>query len=187
MSNYFNSLQSPSVGYSGTLNNPWIAVNNARQNQFEISIGRGEKISKFDYLELNGYNPDNVLDIYANAAGYQNGSISWSKSVSSNENDHDVLFQDKNGNYLEMNMDKGTYVVKSEKNIVEEAGLKMSQYDKLTLDQGGFTFLKFFKSGLGDGVKDYVGFFRQKMDNLKWGLTSVIYTEVSENDDTSKL
>ncbi|MBQ7450329.1 hypothetical protein IJS77_02835 [bacterium] len=187
MSLYFNSLNGGIVGQTGTLNSGWLANLQARQSRDEDNIYGGETASLYDYSVMNGYRTDTLADAIANSAGYQNGSIDFSRSVTNNNNDHNVLFQDKNGNFLDIDFDKGTFAVKSEKNIVEEAGLKMNQYDKLTLDQGGFTFIKFIKSGLGDGIRDYIGFFRQKMDNLVWGATSVIYSEVSDTDDTSQL
>ena len=185
MSINFNSRTGGVVGTTGKVENGYIQNLQARHTKDELTLFHASS-SLPDYCLLNGYNTNTVMNYIENDMGYQNGSLSFNKSIVSNDNDHDLLMLDPNGNFVEFNMDSLSYSIKSEKNIVEEAGLKMTQYDKLSIDQGGFTFYKFVTSGLGDGQKDYVGFFRQRMDNLKWGATSVIYTEVSPYDNLSQ-
>lgn len=178
MSIYFNSRTGGIVGQTGQFG---AVVQNlqARHQKDELWLGSGSSL--FGYCLTQGYNTDKVLNALETDMGYQNNSLSWSRSIVANDDDNAVLFQDANGNFVEMDLSKNSFAVKSEKNIVEEAGLKTSDYDSLSVDQFGFTFYKFFSTGLGDGQNDYTGFFRQRMDNLRWGLTSVLFTEGDSN------
>ena len=174
MSIYFNSKSGGIVGQTGQMG---AVVQNLQARQQRDELWLGGSSSMFGYCETQGYNTDKVLNYIENDIGYQKGSLSWSRSIVANDNDNAVLFQDNNGAFAEIDFGKNNFAIKSEKNIVEEAGLKTSQYDKLDIDQFGFTFYKFLNTGYGDGQVDYTGFFRQKMDNLRWGLTSVLFTE----------
>ena len=174
MSIYFNSRNGGVVGQSGKFS---AVIQNLQARQTRDEVWLGGSSSMFGYCETNGYDTSKVLNIMENDMGYQKGSLSWGRGIVANDNDDAVLFADANGAFAEIDLKNNTFKIKSEKDIVEEAGIKTSQYDKLGIDQFGFTFYKYLDTGYGDGKADYTGFFREKMDNMRWGLTSVIYTE----------
>ena len=180
MSINFNSSTGGVVGQTGQFSTQLQVLQN-RHAKDELWLGAPSTL--YGYCVTQGLNTDKVLSGLEQDMGYKSNSLSWGKSVASNYDTNDILFQDANGNFVEMNLSKNTYQIKSEKNIVEEAGLKTSDYDKLVFDQGGFSFFKFVRTGRGDGVRDFTGFFRQQMENLRWGLTSVILSEYDSAED----
>ncbi len=178
MSIYFNSKSGGIVGQTGQFGE---VIQNLQKRQAKDELWLGGPSSMFGYCETQGYNTDKVMNYIENDMGYQVGSLTWGRSLVANDNENAVLFKDPNGSYAEIDFAKNTFQIKSEKTIMQEAGIKTSQYDKLDMDQVGFTFYKFLDNGTGDGQADYTGFFRQKMDNLRWGLTSVLFTEGKQN------
>ena len=180
MSINFNSNTGGVVGQSGQFGAQMQVLQN-RHAKDELWLGGSSSL--FGYCVTQGLNTDGIMRTLEQDMGYNTGALTWGKSVSNNYDSNNILLQDANGNFVDMDLSKNTYQIKSEKNIVEEAGLKTSDYDKLKLDQGGFSFYKFVNTGLGDGKVDYTGFFRVQMDNLKWGLTSVILSEIGSTED----
>ena len=177
MSIYFNSKSGATVGQTGQFGE---VIQNLQKRQEKDELWLGASSSLFGYAVTQGYNTDKVMNYIENDMGFQRGSLSWSQSLVANDNEDAVLFKDPNGTYAEIDFKKNTFEIKTEKTIMAEAGLRTSDYDKLDMDQVGFTFYKYINSGYGDGQADYTGFFRQRMDNLRWGLTSVLFTESNQ-------
>ena len=176
MSVNFNS--NVSVGQTGSLDTR-MQLLEQRHKKDELWLGGSSSL--FGYCETQGIRTDRVLNRIENNMGYENGSLSWGRSVTDYDNPNAVLFQDAFGSFAELNTNKGTFEIKSEKQVTS-AFCDWSQgrpYDAYTLDQGGFSFYQFFASGLGDGQLDSIYLDRFKNPLFKWGLTRIIQQEIN--------
>ena len=129
-----------------------------------------------------GINEEKVLCKFEDDMGYDKGSLSWGRSVSSNDNKNEMLLKDTNGNFADINFDKNFYTIKNERTLTEEMGFDWSNgkpYDVMSLDQGGINFYEFTATGLKDGVQDGYSIQREKIGNIKWGLTSFYHQELN--------
>ena len=165
------------VGQTGNLGREYdIQYRRYQKNQSVFG-----EASFYGNLVTMGLNEEKVLNKFENDMGYSNGSLSWGRSVASNEDKNNILFKDNTGNFVDVNFDNNCYRVQSERNVAESFGLDWSNgkpYDIMTVDQGGISFYEFTSTGLGDGVQNGYGFQRQNINNIKWGLTSFYHQEV---------
>ena len=147
--------------------------------QKQDSYVLGGKVSFNDYLITQGFNTKKVYGTLEKDLGYSSGSLSMARSVCSNDDSNEILFQDANGSFAQINFDDFKYEIKSERQVTSAFTdwTNGRPYDAYKVDQGGFTFYQLFNTGSGDGSRDSIYIDRIKNDLFKWGLTTVVQTE----------
>ena len=173
-----NFYSSSNLGQTGSLGREYdVQYRRYQQNQYVF----GES-SFYGNMVCMGINEDKVLNRFEHDMDYETGSLSWGRSVASNDNYNEVLFRDTDGNFAEVNFDKNQYTIKDERTLTEEMGFDWTNgkpYTVMTMDQGGMNFYELTTTGLQDGVQDGYAIERQRAGNIKWGLTSYYQQEVN--------
>lgn len=184
----FGFSTSPVVGQTGQLGTEY-DVQYRRYQKTQQVFGEA---SLYGNLICTGVDENKVLDEFERDMGYDLDSLSWSSSISNNDNPNNILFKDDAGNFAEIDFDKNFYEIKNERKITEDMGFDWSNgkpYSVMTLDQGGISFYCFTPDG-NDGKQDGYSIYREKVGNIKWGLTSLYHQEINPyylyaNDDYS--
>ena len=177
-----NFSSNPPVGQTGKLGTEYEVQYRRYQKNQEV-FGEADF---YGNMVCMGINEDKVLCRFEDDMGYTPGSLSWGRSVESNDNKNEMLFKDAYGNYAQVNFDKNFYEIKNEKTLVTEMGIWDPQsngkpYDIMTLDQGGVKFYEFKSTGTQtDGQQGY-DFRNELYLGNKWGLTSFYNYEVDPN------
>ena len=171
--------KNPSVGQTGKLGMEYEVQYRRYQKNQEV-FGESDF---YGNMVCMGINQDKVLCRFENDMGYDPGSLSWGRSVASNDNKNEMLFKDTSGNFAQVNFDKNFYEIKSEKNLAMEIGVwdpesNGKPYDILAIDQGGINIYEFTSTGLNDGVQDGYSIQREQLSTNKWGAFSFYHQEL---------
>ncbi len=173
-----NFYSRSNLGQTGSLGREYdVQYRRYQQNQYVF----GES-SFYGNMVCMGINEEKVLNKFEQDMDYDKGSLSWGRSIASNDNYNEVLFKDTSGNFAEVNFDKNQYTIKDERTLTEEMGFDWTNgkpYTVMTMDQGGMNFYEFTMTGVKDGVQDGYAIERQRAGNIKWGLTSLYHQEVN--------
>ena len=168
-----------SVNFNSGTNSFSMRLQLLEQRHQKDELWLGAQSSLFGYCVTQGLNTDKVLNSIERDTGYSTGSLSWGRSVSSNDDNDSILFLDNSGSFLEADLAKGTFEHKSERQVTSSFTdwTYGRPYDAYKMDQSGFTFYQLFNSGLNDGNQDSIYLNRVKNDMFKWGLTTVVQME----------
>ena len=160
--------------------------------EYEVQYKRYKNNEKFfgqsDFygnMVAMGINENKVLNSFEKDMGYQTGSLSWSNSVSNNQDQNNVLFKAKDGSFVDVDFDRNSYRITNERSIAEACGVWTPEggkaYDIMTVDRDGLNFYEFTSNGLGDGIQDTTGVEGVRNYANKWGLFTYLVKEVDCN------